>query len=418
MRNLRRLLPRSPVPLIALVCVAGQGCTVNEVITAEETELIIAEETVDESMLLDIGVVEFDDGVAEENDPTDSGVYGEIRGAEARYLPYHLKTTLQGTGHWGAVRVIPSRDAFTDVIISGRIDKSDGEYVKLDVSVHDATGSHWYSETYTAQTGISSYSERRDRSQDPYQKVFNDIANDLQAYVAAMPPKEVSQVRQVSELQFFGDMSPAAFGEHLSADEDGILSVVRLPAENDPTVGRLRQIRERDRLVVDTLNEHYANFYYGIAIPYSAWRKTSREEAINYRQVKRSATLQTLMGVVVLAGSLAVDTDSSSSSKRRMQRSIQSIGISQGIDTIFAGFSRRSEASLHVEAIKELSESFGSEAAPMVIDVEGQTRRLTGTAAAQYESWRRLLKEIYEAETGFSTTVEVGSPAREAEPTG
>ena len=406
------------MPLIALVCVAGQGCTVNEVITAEETELIIAEETVDESMLLDIGVVEFDDGVAEENDPTDSGVYGEIRGAEARYLPYHLKTTLQGTGHWGAVRVIPSRDAFTDVIISGRIDKSDGEYVKLDVSVHDATGSHWYSETYTAQTGISSYSERRDRSQDPYQKVFNDIANDLQAYVAAMPPKEVSQVRQVSELQFFGDMSPAAFGEHLSADEDGILSVVRLPAENDPTVGRLRQIRERDRLVVDTLNEHYANFYYGIAIPYSAWRKTSREEAINYRQVKRSATLQTLMGVVVLAGSLAVDTDSSSSSKRRMQRSIQSIGISQGIDTIFAGFSRRSEASLHVEAIKELSESFGSEAAPMVIDVEGQTRRLTGTAAAQYESWRRLLKEIYEAETGFSTTVEVGSPAREAEPTG
>ena len=406
------------MPLIALVCVAGQGCTVNEVITAEETELIIAEETVDESMLLDIGVVEFDDGVAEENDPTDSGVYGEIRGAEARYLPYHLKTTLQGTGHWGAVRVIPSRDAFTDVIISGRIDKSDGEYVKLEVSVHDATGRHWYSETYTAQTGISSYSERRDRSQDPYQKVFNDIANDLQAYVAAMPPKEVSRVRQVSELQFFGDMSPVAFGEHLSADEDGIISVVRLPAENDPTVGRLRQIRERDRLVVDTLNEHYANFYYGIAIPYNAWRKTSREEAINYRQVKRSATLQTLMGVVVLAGSLAVDTDSSSSSKRRMQRSIQSIGISQGIDTIFAGFSRRSEASLHVEAIKELSESFGSEAAPMVIDVEGQTRRLTGTAAAQYESWRRLLKEIYEAETGFSTTVEVGSPAREAEPTG
>jgi hypothetical protein len=316
------------------------------------------------------------------------------------------------------VRVIPSREAFTDVIISGRIEKSDGEYVKLHVSVHDATGRHWYSEVYSTQTGVSSYSERRDRSLDPYQKVFNDIANDLQAFVAALPPKEVSQVRQVSELQFFGDMAPSAYGEHLVSDEDGIVRIVRLPAENDPTVSRLRQIRERDRLVVDTLNEHYANFYYGISIPYHAWRKTSREEAINYRQVKRSATLQTLMGVVVLAGSLAVDTDSSSSSTRRMQRSIQSIGISQGIDTIMAGFSRRSEASLHVEAIKELSESFGSEAAPMVIDVEGQTRRLTGTAAAQYESWRRLLKQIYEAETGFPTTVEVGSPAREAEPTG
>ena len=409
---------RRTSPLIVVALIASQGCTVNEVITAEETELVVADDPVEEALLLDIGIVEFDDGVPENNDSADTRIYEEIRGAEARYLPYHLKTTLQGTGHWGAVRVIPSREAFTDVIISGRIEKSDGEYVKLDISVDDATGRHWYSETYTAQTGVSSYSERRDRRQDPYQKVFNDISNDLQAYVAEMPAEEIRGVRQVSELQFFGDMSPAQFGEHLSSDDDGIAQVVRLPAENDPAVARLRQIRERDRLVVDTLNEHYANFYYGIAIPYNAWRKTSREEVINYRQVKRSATLQTLMGVVVLAGSLAVDTNSSSSSTRRMQRSLQSIGISQGIDQIVAGFSRRSEATLHVEAIKELSESFGSEAAPMVIDVEGQTRRLTGTAAAQYESWRRLLRDIYEAESGFPMSIEVGAPAREAEPTG
>jgi hypothetical protein len=276
---------------------AVQGCTVNEVITAEESELVVADETVDESLLLDIGIVEFEDGVPENNDSADTRVYEEIRGAEARYLPYHLKTTLQGTGHWGAVRVIPSREAFTDVIISGRIEKSDGEYVKLEISVDDASGRHWYSEKYSAQTGVSSYSERRDRREDPYQKVFNDIANDLQAFVAGMPPQEVKRVRQVSELQFFGDMSPAQFGEHLATDEDDIVQVMRLPAENDPAVARLRQIRERDRLVVDTLNEHYANFYYGIAIPYSAWRKTSREEAINYRQVKRSATLQTLQFV-------------------------------------------------------------------------------------------------------------------------
>lgn len=397
---------------------AASGCTVNEVITAEETELVVAEKSVDEAMLLDIGIVEFDDGVPEKNDPGDSGIYPEIRNAEARYLPYHLKSTMQGTGYWGAVRVIPSREAFTDVIIRGRIEESDGEYVTLHIAVEDASGRQWYSKYYNAQTGTSSYSDRRDRRQDPYQKAFNDIANDLQAYVAAMPPQDIERIRQVSELQFFGDMSPAAFDGYLSEDKNGIVSVVRLPANNDPNVDRLRQIRERDRLVVDTLNEHYANFYYGISIPYEAWRKTSREESINYRQVRRSATLQTLMGVVVLAGSLAVDTDSSSSSTRRMKRSIQSIGISQGFEQIFAGFSRRSEATLHVEAIKELSESFGSEAAPMVIEVEGQTRRLTGTAAAQYESWRRLLKEIYEAETGFPASVEVGSPARSADSTG
>ena len=313
------------------------------------------------------------------------------------------------------MRVIPSREAFTDVIISGRIEKSDGEYVKLEISVDDATGRHWYSEKYSAQTGVSSYSERRDRRLDPYQKVFNDIANDLQAYVDTLEPGTIERVRQVSELQFFGDMSPQAFGDHLATDEDGIVSVVRLPAENDPSVARLRQIRERDRLVVDTLNEHYANFYYGIAIPYHSWRKTSREESINYRQVRRSAAMQTLIGAAVLAGSLAADTEDDNYQQQRMKNSLQYIGISQGLESIVRGFGRRSEANMHLESIKELSESFGAEAAPMIVNVEGQERRLTGTAAAQYESWRKLLKEIYQAETGFSQSIEVGARAPEAE---
>ncbi len=413
MRDMREILL-----LVAVLCLVAPGCSVNEVITADETELLVADTTVDESLLLDVGIVEFADGVPDSNDPNDTGVWGDIRSAESRYLAYHLKNTMQGTGHWGAVRVIPSRSAFTDIVISGEIEKSDGEFIVLRITVADATGQHWYEKSYSAQTGVSSYSEHRDRRQDPYQKVFNDISNDLHSYASQLPAREVSQIRQVSELQFFADMSPSAYGEHLQTDKDSIYSIARLPAENDPSVARLRQIRERDRLVVDTLNEHYANFYYGIAIPYSAWRKTSREESINVRQVRRSAALQTLMGVVVLAGSLAVDTDSSSSSKRRVNRSLQNIGISEGFNRIMGGFTRRSESQLHVEAIRELSESFGSEAAPMVIEIEGETRRLTGTAAAQYESWRRLLRQIYEAETGFTEPVDVGSPARAPQPTG
>jgi hypothetical protein len=406
--------------LLTALCLAISGCAVNEVITAEETELIVAEAPPDESLLLDIGIVEFVGGVAADNDPLESGVYEEIRSAEVRYLPYHLKTTLQGTGHWGAVRVIPSRDAFTDIIISGDIEKSDGEFITLNISVEDSRGQHWYSKAYSTQTGISSYSENRDRREDPYQKVFNDIANDLRAFVTQLPPRTVHEVRQVTELKFFADMSPRAYGEHLTTDEDGLVSIVRLPAENDPAVDRLRQIRERDRLVVDTLNEHYANFYYGIAIPYHSWRRTAREESINYRQVKRSATLQTLMGAAVIAGALAVDTNSSSRSSRQMKNSLQNIAIGQGFETLMAGISRRSEATMHIESIKELSESFGAEAAPMVVTVEGETRRLTGTAAAQYESWRRLLKEIYEAETGFVETADSvdPNPVRIAEPTG
>lgn len=402
--------------LAVVVCLAGTGCSVNEVVVAEETKLVVAESPVDEALLLDIGIVEFDSGIPEDNDPQKSRVFEDIRNAETRFLAYHLKTTLQETGHWGAVRVIPSRTAFTDVIISGAIEKSDGEFVVLNISVDDAAGRHWFDKAYETQTGMTSYSERRDRRRDPYQKVFNDIANDLQMYVAAVPAKQLQETREVSELQFFGDMSPLAFGEHLQTGEDGVVRIDRLPAEGDPAVARLRQIRERDRLVVDTLNEHYANFYYGISIPYRSWRKNARQESINFREVKRSARLQALVGVVVLAGSLAIDTDSSSSSRtRRVNRGLQNMGIYEGFNRVVGGLRRNSEASLHLDTIAELSESFGAEAAPMVVNVEGQERRLTGTAQAQYESWRKLLKEIYEAETGFSEATEAVAPVRAAE---
>lgn len=404
--------------LLLSLLVAAAGCTVQELVVAEETELVVAASSIDEALLLDVGIVEFDPGIPDNNQPEKTGVYDDIRMAEAKYIPFHLKTTLQATGHWGAVRVIPSRQAFTDVIVSGQINQSDGEYVAVSVSVHDAAGRHWFTRSYEAQTGLTSYSERRDRRRDPYQKIFNDVANDLQQFVATVPARQLQQTRQVSELQFFADMSPLAFGEYLGKDESGVAKVLRLPAENDPSVARMRQIRERDRLVVDTLNEHYANFYYGIAIPYRSWRKTARAESVKFRQEKRSAQLQALVGVVVMAAGTQIDTNSSSRNTRNINRALQYQAISRGINTVWGAILRNRDAGLHQEAIAELSESFGNEAAPMVVNVEGQERRLTGTAAAQYESWRKLLREIYEAETGFSQSIEVGTPARAPEPTG
>jgi hypothetical protein len=404
--------------LLLLTSFANYGCTVSQVITAEKTELDVATLNISENLLLDIGIVRFDPGVPENNNSEKTGVYAGLREAEARYLPYHIKTTLQSTGYWGAVRVLPSEDVFSDVLISGAIERSDGEYVTLKVKAEDLTGRQWFERTYAMQTGSRSYAMNRDRTEDPYQKVFNDLANDLRTYAAGLTAKEISAIRQTSELMFFADMAPTAFGEHLSEDEDGQVTMVRLPAENDPMVVRLRQIRERDRLVVDTLNEHYANFYYGIAIPYEGWRKKARESAIDIRQTKRSATMRALMGLAVTAGAMTMNTSSSSRSGQYSKRAIQSVGIDRGIRTIYSAFQLRRSVSIYRDEIGELSESFIAEATPLTVRVEGETRRLTGTAEAQYESWRKLIKDIYQLETGFSEVVDVGVPTRAAQPTG
>ena len=37
----------------------------------------------------------------------------------------------------------------------------------------------------------------------------------------------------------------------------------------------------------------------------------------------------------------------------------------------------------------------------MVVDVEGRTLQLKGSAEQQYAEWRQLLRELYEDETGM-----------------
>lgn len=403
--------------LVLLASLACTGCTVQEVVTAEKTELEVASLNVSEHLLLDVGIVNFDPGMPKNNDPDETGVYAEIREAESRYLPYHLKTTLQSTGYWGAVRVVPSNEVYSDVLVSGAIEQSDGEYVTLTLTARDATGREWFERTYAAQTGARSYAETRDRTEDPYQKVFNDFANDLRAHAAAMDPRDVARIRETSELLFFSDMAPLAFGEHVAVDDDGMVNLVRLPAENDPMVIQLRQIRERDRLVVDMLNEHYANFYYGIALPYEGWRKKARENSIAIRQTKRAATMRALLGVAVVAGSMSIDTRSSNRYRGNAKQAAQVVGIDRGIRTIIDAWQLRQSSNIYRAEIGELSESFIAEAAPLTVQVEGETRRLTGTAEAQFESWRKLLKEIYQLDTGFSQEVDVGVPSRAAQNT-
>jgi hypothetical protein len=59
------------------------------------------------------------------------------------------------------------------------------------------------------------------------------------------------------------------------------------------------------------------------------------------------------------------------------------------------------QAEIHRVAIQELSDSFGSEMQPIVMEYEDKQYELSGSAEEQYERWRELLRKIYYAETGF-----------------
>lgn len=379
---------------IAALAIAMVGCSTARNVKYENVEMVRAETEIAEVALLDVGILIFDPGVAEDQEEADDLIFPDVRRAEARYMPYHLKKTLEDSGHWGAVWVLPQRNDAVDLLVWGRVDHSDGLTVKLRIGAWDATGKEWLNKTYDTRIPEKAYSQYRDMTRDPYQNIYNEIANDLLAEREDFSENELETIRTVTELRFAAGLVPVAFAEYLEED-DGLYSIRRLPSEDDPNVSRMRAVREREYSFVDTLNEYYAGLYYEMAPPYESWRKMSREETLNYQEMRRSARMRQLLGLAAILGAVAYEANGGGNS------AITSTAVLGGIQGFKSGFEKSAEAKLYGESLKELGSSFDSEAEPMIVELEGQTRRLTGTIEEKYREWRKLLREIYARETGF-----------------
>lgn len=401
------------VMLVSLLALMTAGCSTQSYV-APDVGLTKTPELVAETDLLDVGLLEFNAGLPEADEKLDDDVFPDIRRAEARYFPYHLGKTLQSTGHWGAVRVIPSRGVVADVYVGGEVRHSDGNRVSLTLYAEDVTGRRWFKRRYQTRTDTNDYARNRDRALDPYQNVFNEFSNDLFAAYQELDAESLASLRTTSRIKFYADMAPTVFNDYLDTTQAGEVEVVRLPAADDPMVGRLDKIRERDALFQDTLNEHYANFYYGIALPYADWREASREAELEYQRLRRSAILRGLAGVAIVAAASEVSRGDANDSgiERRSRSTLKNYAMMSGVQTFFSAFGQIAEARLQRQSIAELTESFGQQAAPMVVEVDGQTQRLSGTASAQYDQWRELLRKINLEETGFGDDPEIGINGR------
>ena len=117
----------------------------------------MAPDLLDEARLLDVWIEVFDPGPLPEDADERRGITPEIRKAESRFIPVHLKNTMQRSGHWGLVRVVPqSIDAY-EVLVRGEIVASDGEHLLLRVDAFDATGRQWFSKFYEGHVSARAY---------------------------------------------------------------------------------------------------------------------------------------------------------------------------------------------------------------------------------------------------------------------
>jgi hypothetical protein len=388
--------------LLALV-LASTGCVVSETRPVEYTPAKTAQVEVPVEQRLAITIVELDPGIPEAEQTAEEkiGVPADVRRAESRYIAFHMKETLEQTAQWGPVRVVPADRNGSELTMTGEILHSDGERLALDIRVTDASGRVWLDRKFESRADSGTYSDGEVMNRDPFQNVYNDVANALLAVRAGLTSEELVRVRQIAELRFAGELAPSAFGDHVQEQRRGGYQVVRLPADGDPMIMRMRAIRERDLLFVDTLNEYYAGFYRDMEEPYDSWRKYSYDEAIALRELKAAARWRKLVGAAAVVGSVMMESES------RTGDLAQDVMLIGGIELFRQGIQISKEAKMQADVLAELGTSFGQEIQPAVVDVAGETRRLEGSASTQYAEWRKLLREIYEAETGLPAMTEV-----------
>ncbi|MGB8437330.1 MAG: hypothetical protein WCE38_24050 [Burkholderiales bacterium] len=408
----------------ALVVVAAQGCATGpakQEVTS--TTVISARSAVPEDRLLDVGVHVLQTPnaqsaakggaagtSAEESDSKDGGASNpEIQAAEARYIPFHLKQTLQRTGYWGAVRVVPDRSEDVDVSVKGRLLESNGETLRLQFQVTDVTGRVWFDNEYSAVATKKSYASLKEKDYDPYQDLYNRVANDMLAYLQKLGTPEIAEIRRVSMLKFANSIAPYAFAGYLVQDSSGITHVSRLPAANDPMYQRVQRIRAREYMFIDTVNQYYGNLYDDMRGPYGQWRRSYLEELDQQRALERKAWERRILGVAAIVGAVLLGTHYGGTGAADVASAVMVIG---GVEAIRSGSQYADDAKIHADTIKELGASFKGDVAPIVDEVEGRTVKLSGSVDTQYAEWRRTLREMFVAETGQSP--EPAAAAKEA----
>ena len=376
------------------VCFLLSGCVSQTIKSTSVPSIETPSSVVPETLLLDVSVVVFDPGL--DNYDEDEQVYPEVRNAEARFMPLVLSESIQDSGAWGAVRVVPDDTQIIDLIVRGEILHSDGEELQLAITATDARGDVWLNKTYTGKASRYAYQPATRNPYDPFQAVYNTIANDLLEQLEKLAPRDRSDLRIVTELRFARDFSPDAFDGYLGKTRNGEYEIRRLPAENDPMLERVRDIRERDRLYVDTLQVYYSNFDAQMLEPYQEWRRASFEESVALQALRAESTRRLIVGgIAVLAGIAAASSGDSSAARTAGQ-----VAVLGGGYLVKSGLDKRNEAQIHVQALEELGISLEAEITPQIIELDDQTVMLTGNVEEQYTQWRLFLGDIYRAEIG------------------
>ena len=358
---------------------AQQGCRV-------ESAQSSATSPPPEDLLLDVGIRAFDASDADAE-------AAELRRAEGAYLAVGLRTALQATDAWGAVRVVSRPSEAIDLAVVARVEQSDGETLALRVRATDARGTRWLDERYQGKADAAAHA----RGAEPFAGVYAAVAADLAAKLLAMPHEELRTIRTVAELRFADRLAPGAFAGYL-AESDGALVTRRLPAVEDPLFGQTRQVLGRERLFIDTVDEYFTSFEHRVAPALSDWRRSSVDSAVTQRDLLTAAQARELLGAIhVLGGIVGEDASGDWVDGGKALASLL-----DGVGLLAVAARNRQAAAATAEAARTETAAAGAEMLPATLALENSAATLERRVAKQYARATEALQRLHSENTGES----------------
>ncbi len=327
----------------------------------------------------------------------EEGIWPELRRAEANRFAYKLKTALDESGKFGAVRVAPNSTTSGDLFAVGEIIESNGQELEFSLRVVDASGKQWLNETIDHEVGEGFYKNPRNDGKDPYDPAFDKAAQAIIEALLKQKQSELAQLQNINDLRFAASFNEQAFNEYLDTSGQQI-KLVSMPSDADPMFERVKSIQVREQLFIDNLQQNYSAFSQQMDDSYLAWQEASATE-MQLRKEAKTKSIWKMIGGAVLIGAAVAAATSGSSNDPRFGRDLATVaGGIGGAVLISSGFKSREEAKFHQEALNELGESVNLEMAPQVMTYEEESVELTGDIDEQFRQWRAFLNRMYQLE--------------------
>lgn len=376
---------------------------------------------------LDVAVVVLDPNLEENDDEMNrKGIWPEVRKSEGIRSAYRIKEALIRLNQFESVKVVPSPNVSADLYLRGKIERSTSEIMEIRWNLMDARGVNWVNwRTSDHRVSLGWHQRFYEPNKDAFQPLWNEIAADVYQKLREFARKHASTVKQnekrirrgksrslstLDEITYVRDLSlaralaPQIYQDSLRENKRSEWEIAYIPDQTTPEWLRVQAFSELDDKVVGLYDSQYDSFFTEINPEYETWLNQVFPYARRARLEKRRATIETIVGGVVLAAAAAKAADAPNSGAAE---NALTAGAVIGGGLIFKGLMDRKDFKESLSIFDEISRNYHDSFKSTNLEIEGMTHTLTGTASKQLRNWRAMLIELYNIDETSASDIRI-----------